>query len=85
MSLIVFGMHLVLVGYLIFRSNYIPRIIGVLLVVNGLGWVVDSLQPYLYPNAKLEFVTVTFFGEMVFMLWLLIRGWAVKEIVVAEA
>jgi hypothetical protein len=79
MSLVIFGIHLVLLGYLIYRSGYIPWIIGVVLVINGLGWVVDSLQPYLYPNAHLGFVFATFFGELVFMLWLLIRGWKVRD------
>ncbi|HUK29760.1 MAG TPA: DUF4386 domain-containing protein [Candidatus Acidoferrum sp.] len=78
-SLVIFGIHLVLLGWLIYRSGYIPRIIGILLVIDGLGWVIDSLQPYLYPNAKLGFIFITFFGEVVFMLWLLIRGWKIKE------
>jgi Domain of unknown function (DUF4386) len=79
MSLVLFGIHLMLVGYLIVRSTYIPRIIGILLVIDGLGWVVDSVSPYLLPNAKLGFLFLTFFGELVFMLWLLIRGWTIKE------
>jgi hypothetical protein len=78
-SLIIFGVHLVLLGYLIYRSGYIPRVIGVLLVINGLGWVIDSLRPYLYPNAPLGFIFVTFFGELVFMVWLLVRGWKIQE------
>src|SRR5215472_12535410 len=78
-SLIIFGVHLVLLGYLIFRSGYIPWIIGILLVVDGIGWVIDSLQPFLYPNAQLRFLFITFFGELVFMLWLLIMGWRIKE------
>jgi Domain of unknown function (DUF4386) len=78
MSLIIFGIHLVLLGYLICRSSYIPKIVGVLLVIDGFGWVTNSLQPYLFPNAKLEFLSITFFGELVFMLWLLIRGWKIR-------
>jgi hypothetical protein len=78
-SLIIFGIHLVLVGFLIVRSGYVPWWLGVILIVNGLGWVVDSLQPYLYPDATLGFVFYTFFGELVFMLWLLIRGWSIPE------
>ncbi len=84
MSLVIFGIHLVLLGYLIYRSGYIPWIIGVLLVIDGLGWVIDSLQPYLYPNAHLGFLFITFFGELVFMLWLLIRGWKIREPAAAE-
>lgn len=79
MSLVIFGIHLVLLGYLIYHSGYIPRIIGVLLVIDGVGWVIDSLQPYLYANAHLGFIFITFFGELVFMLWLLIRGWKIQE------
>jgi hypothetical protein len=79
MALVLFGIHLALLGYLICRSAYIPKFIGVLLVINGGGWVIDSLQPYLYPNAHLGFIFVTFFGELVFMGWLLARGWKIRE------
>ena len=54
-SLVIFGIHLALLGCLIYRSGYIPRIIGVLLFYDGLGWVVASLQPYFYPNTPLGF------------------------------
>ena len=77
--MIIFGIHLVLLGYLIFRSGYIHWIIGILLIIDGLGWVTDSLQPYLYPKAHLGFLFISFFGELVFMLWLLIMGWRLKE------
>jgi hypothetical protein len=80
MGLVLFGIHLVLVGYLIFRSGYIPWIIGLLLVINGVGWVIDSLSPYLWLNAPHGLLMVTFFGEMVFMFWLLIRGWKIREL-----
>jgi len=79
MSLVIFGIHLGLLGYLIYRSGYIPRIIGILLAINGLGWLIDSLRPYLYPNAHLGFIFITFFGELIFMLWLLVRGWKIQE------
>jgi hypothetical protein len=78
MSLVIFGIHLILLGVLIFRSGYIPRFIGVLLVIDGLGWMIDPLRPYLFPNATLGWIFITFFGELVFMLWLLIRGWKIK-------
>ncbi len=78
-SLVLFGIHLVLLGCLIFRSGYIPKLLGVLLVINGLGWVVDSLGPYLFPNANLGFTFITAFGEIFFMLWLLIRCWKVPN------
>jgi hypothetical protein len=78
-SMVLFGTHLVLLGYLIYRSGYIPRILGILLVIDGLGWVTESLRPYLFPNAHLGFLFITFLGELFFMLWLLIRGWKIQE------
>jgi hypothetical protein len=78
-ALIIFGMHLVLVGYLIVRSTYIPKILGPILAIDGLGWITNGLQPYFFPTAHLDWIFYTFFGELVFMLWLLIGGWFVKE------
>jgi uncharacterized protein DUF4386 len=63
-GLVPFGIHLVLLGYMIYRSGYIPRALGILLVIDGMGWLIDSLQPYLYPNAHLRSLFITFFGEV---------------------
>jgi hypothetical protein len=41
--------------------------------------VIDSIGPYLLPDLLLGFITITFFGELIFMLWLLIRGWKLHE------
>jgi Domain of unknown function (DUF4386) len=79
MSLIIFGIHLVLVGYLVFRSGYIPWIFGIALSIAGLGWIIGGFGPYVLPNANLDFTFITAFGEVIFTLWLWIRGWKVKE------
>ena len=79
MSLVIFGIHLILLGYLIYRSRYIPKVLGILLVIDGVGWEIDSLRPYLYRNAHLGWLFITFLGELVFMLWLLIGGWKIQE------
>jgi hypothetical protein len=79
MALVIFGIHLVLLGYMIYRSQYIPRVIGVLLVYDGLGWVIVSFQPYFYPSAPLRFFFITSFVELVLPLWLLIRGSKIEE------
>jgi len=78
-SLIIFGIHLGLLGYLIYRSHYIPRIIGILLALDGLVWIVNPLQPYLYPNAHLGFLFPISFVELILPLWLVIRGWKIQE------
>ena len=79
LSLVIFGIHLALLGYLVARSGYIPRIVGVLLAIAGLGYVLYYLGPYLYPDLDVGFLFVTFFGELVFMAWLLVRGWRIPE------
>jgi len=79
MSLIIFGIHLVLLGYLIYRSDYIPKVIGVLLMLDGLGWVITPLKPYLYPNAKFGFFFPVSFVELLLPLWLVVRGWKIQE------
>jgi hypothetical protein len=40
---------------LIFRSGYLLKILGILLAIDGLGWVANSLRPQLYPSAHLGF------------------------------
>jgi hypothetical protein len=79
-GLVFFGIYLMLLGYLVWRSNYIPWILGLLLVISGLGYFASALQPYLFPNVNIDFAVYTFYGELIFMFWLLIRGWRIKEI-----
>ena len=78
-GLLFFGIHLGLLGYLVFRSKYIPRIVGVLLVITGIGYLLTTLRPYLFPNINMDFAEYTFYGELIFMLWLLIKGPRIKE------
>jgi hypothetical protein len=66
--LVIFGIHLGLLGYLIYGSGYFTGIIRTLLAIDGLGGVIDNLTPYPYPNAHLGFIFITFFGELIFML-----------------
>lgn len=73
-SLVVFGLHLVLIGYLAFRSGYVPRVLGVLLAVAGAGYLVDSLGGLLVEDYSLSVGAVTFIGEALLMVWLLVRG-----------
>ncbi len=74
-----FSIHLGLLGYLVFKSGYVPKIIGVLVAIAGLGYLVDTLQPFLFPSFHTGFLMVTFFGELIFMGWLLIKGWTLQE------
>ena len=78
-GLLFFGLHLGLLGYLVFRSHYLPRILGILLVIAGVGYLLTNLKPFLFPGLNLDFAEYTFYGELIFMLWLLIRGSRMKE------
>jgi len=61
-------------GYLVFKSGFLPRILAVLLIMNGLAYLIDSYAALLVPDLKVNLVMFTGWVEVVFALWLLIRG-----------
>lgn len=73
-----FGSYLILLGILVYKADYIPKLFGILLIIAGAGYLVDTLKTFFFPSVNLDYVMITFFGELVFMLWLLIKGWRVK-------
>lgn len=73
-GLIFFGLHLSVMGFLIWRYGSFSWIFGVLLIIAGAGYVVDGLGTLLTPVYALELSIYTFVGEVVFIFWLLIRG-----------
>jgi hypothetical protein len=73
-GLILFGVHLFLLGYLAFRSSYVPKVIGVLLAIAGVGYAFDSFFTVFTEGSPFAISTVTFLGEFLLALWLLIRG-----------
>jgi hypothetical protein len=75
-----FGLYLVLLGWLVFISKYIPRIIGACLIIAGVGWLIHSIQPYLFPNFKTDLGMITGVLELVFMVWLFLKGTKLKDI-----
>ena len=79
-SFIFFGIYLIALGYLAYRALYVPKIMGVLLMIAGLGYFINSLQPYFFPEVDTSFLMITFFGELVFMVWLLVKGWKVQPV-----
>lgn len=75
-----FGMHLGLLGYLVLKSVYVPKILGILLILAGVGYLIEyNLKPLLFPDYNTGYLMITFFGELAFMVWLLIRGWKIQE------
>ena len=74
---IFFGLWLVPLALLVYRSQLLPRFLGVWLAVDGLAWVILSLTGVLSPQYYDKMFTYSqpaFFGEVALMLWLLIMG-----------
>jgi Domain of unknown function (DUF4386) len=75
-SLIVFGVYLMLLGWLTYRSDYIPKWLGIVLVIDGAGWSIMEAGPYLLPGIDLSFLLIATFGELLLLVWLI--GWGTR-------
>jgi len=73
-GLILFGIHLAVIGQLAWRSGYVPKLLAVLLVIAGAGYVFDSLASTVFASPPASVATVTFVGEFLLALWLVARG-----------
>jgi hypothetical protein len=74
-GLAIFGLHLLLLGYLVYKSGgYIPKILGVLLVIASFGYLIDSSGKLLSPTYDANIALFTFIGEVLLPFWLLIKG-----------
>jgi hypothetical protein len=71
---IFFGLWLLPMGYLVFKSTYIPKIIGVFLIVTSLGYLIDFTTFFLYPDFPITISEYTWLGEALMVLWLVIKG-----------
>ena len=71
--LVFFGAWCLLIGYLIFRSTFLPRILGVLLAISGLGWL-TYLYPPLAHRLRHVIEAASALGEIPLELWLLVMG-----------
>ncbi|MCP5066358.1 MAG: DUF4386 domain-containing protein [bacterium] len=77
-GLFFFSFHLLVLGILVFKSGYIPKILGVLLVVAFVGYLIDSAGIIALPNYP-EIVTdilsvPNLIGEVAFVGWLAFKG-----------
>jgi hypothetical protein len=80
-SEVFWGLWLIPLGLLVYRSGFLPRLLGGWLIMNGVAYVAMSLAGLLLPQyAKTVFTVATpvLFGEAAFMLWLLIVGARVR-------
>ncbi len=78
---IFFGLWLFPLGYLVFKSGFFPNLLGILLMIATLGYLINMLTIFLFP----EYEAITSFGalysgiaEMIFIIWLLVKGVRLK-------
>ena len=71
---ILFGAWLIPLGYLAYKSDLFPKLLGILVILAGLGQVVDTVTSLLFPGYQGVILTVfqtLGFSEILFCLWLL--------------
>ena len=76
-ALVLFGSYNLLIGYLIFRSTFLPRILGVLLAFSGLCYLTNSFANFLSPEfaAHLSpYILIPGVAELLLALWLVVLG-----------
>jgi len=73
------GLWLFPMGYLVFKSGFLPRILGILLMIGCFGYLIDSVLFFLVPSFGVTFSEFTFLGEVLLPLWLVIKGVNVEQ------
>jgi len=84
---ILWGLWLFPFGLLVYRSHFLPRILGVLLIINGFAYVAVSLTGFLLPQYESMVGNSVFpamLGELAIMLWLVIMGAKQQPLAVAS-
>lgn len=71
---IFWGLWLLPLAMLVFRSTFLPRALGVLVGIAGVGYVFDSVSAILLPRFDITISWFTFVGELLLPLWLLLKG-----------
>jgi hypothetical protein len=76
------GLWLLPLGILVFKSGFFPKILGVFEVIACFGYLADFLVGFLFPDIRGKIHPIAFtmlFGELPFVLWLIIVGARVKS------
>jgi hypothetical protein len=77
LGLLLFGIHCLLLGYLIFRAGYLPKLLGVLVSAAGFAYLIGSYTRFLFPDyvaAVSPVYLVAIVSEVSLCLWLLVKG-----------
>ncbi|MDX1341628.1 MAG: DUF4386 domain-containing protein [Reinekea sp.] len=71
---IFWGVWLLPMGVLILKSDFIPKIIGWMMVLAFFGYIADTVVWLLIPGETIDVALYTFYGEVILPLWLVIKG-----------
>jgi hypothetical protein len=84
-----FGFHLILMGYLVAKSDLFPNILGILLILGGAGYLLQSFGTFLVPQFESLLATIVLVlatpSELAFTLYLLIKGVRDQKVVQQSA
>ena len=78
-AFILSGLWMLPLGYLVFKSGFLPKILSVLLIIGGFGYLIDVFAGFLFPASNLSIGLYTGLSEIIFLLWLLIKGVDVEQ------
>jgi hypothetical protein len=76
---IFWGLWLLPFGYLVFKSGFLPRFLGVLLMIGCLGHLADVIAALVFSNREVTVSQFTSIGEFLFPLWLVVKGVSVER------
>ncbi len=77
LGLVFFGVHCLVLGYLLAKSAIVPRILGILMVLAGAVYIVGSFTLFLFPGfttVVAPFYAVPLIGELALCGWLLVKA-----------
>ena len=70
----IFTLWVILLGFLMYKSGYLPKVLGILMMIAGVGYMADFLVFFLLPQLDAPIAGFAFLAEVVFPFWLLIKG-----------
>jgi hypothetical protein len=87
-AMVLWGVWLFPLGALVYKSRFLPRFLGVWLIVNGVAYLIVSLTHVMWPQYSGKVWSISqpaIFGEIALMLWLVIKGARPRELVAASS
>ena len=84
-GIVFYALHILVLGYLIFKSGYIPRILGVMLIIGGsLGYLIEVITFFFFPNyawLSSPGLTIGAIAEISLSIWLLLKSAKISSMI----